>query len=1146
MFCNKNFNFLLNERILNGTSNAFKISESQKCCMYNTEWRTDFFNARHICLTFNSNLYSLKTKGYKTLLENYADYLNLNFDVVSAEGPGHITADFHFWTSCIRDQNDPHLLDKTVSECLHDDLKLNDFRYNLKNPTIDNDQMNILYVLSKQAVPDMGFLAVNLVYQFVDNVSDLLLDSVSFGHGSAVPVDQDNNGERHNTCLALLKIPIKSVRRSHADIEHTIAMCVQHFYLHFTKQSVLLVKRQATSAVLDTQTTMNLNGTAFSGADCFASRSFDESTHLSIPFLTRCYHVTIRPIVGNHSQHSLAFYYDTVYSQAIRFHNFNLQFEIVDQVVLHKLLNLFGILAINCSAPLRPNGKSKVLLVAKDLALTADLMATAHGFCKQPLLNGQYLFHADVVKFDGFSSQQWLGHVRNDLEQGDQVLVLHSYTNIEKRIRLGCLDTLHDVDSLIHDCIVFYNDYLCAFTCPTNCTLRNRMAWQVAPFVYNYFSEICTSAVHAGLFMPNNSINRTGEQFEGVLLVNCTEHNNVPLCHTRRVLNSNRKSDDSKHLVIDHHGITANLWPPPSFVNTHKFKAHADIQYFFRTPISNPNRFDPNRYATAVKTSTGSDSVIVKALYDPNEPVVVFYNFDSANINMHVLWPPTDNGPSDVKYTNRESHRSVLLENENPNYLNRYFRIESATTAVNFPINFRNPKLVNYLPNLHVVTMRPDQTKHLGIKNRNMTSGMGCTWYFMNIDSGVKCEHDLKIVYETIAKPLNIIDYSKQNLIVYPNMESTEPVERFFTRILFAQSDRINCKYGLVASNTTGACTCLPGFSGKHCDRICANQTFGNECTRTCPNSDCMGYLICVADPVGCMCAPGYTGFECTQTCENNSTWGPNCQFTCGHCQTKTCSIFTGACVCATNNQSSPCESCNCQECPNADCAVCDECVSCLDKLHCNQTKNFTDPVGCDVGQNSIQPTCIESCPDNCFRIVCANRVEPAIDYFNEECRYACEDVCLTVVRHNNSTVLATLATTSFDDSGPCTTRVCMQIQCEQCDADQDNGTCKHVFSHDDMEYCKQCITRSCSDCTIVQDMSCENSTLNLSSVVTNECIGTCQDIGKTHDQSEYMIHGIIAFFFLVFLLVVLLVFYFIKTKSKRRKRNYKLVSLKL
>ena len=98
-------------RVFDQDFDDLKLSESQKCCMYNVEWKENFYDANNLCKQFNSHVFSLKIKGYKNILETYANYLSVNYD--------DSNSDFvYFWTSCKLRAKKLNVLSSFEPECL--------------------------------------------------------------------------------------------------------------------------------------------------------------------------------------------------------------------------------------------------------------------------------------------------------------------------------------------------------------------------------------------------------------------------------------------------------------------------------------------------------------------------------------------------------------------------------------------------------------------------------------------------------------------------------------------------------------------------------------------------------------------------------------------------------------------------------------------------------------------------------------------------------------------------------------------------------------------------------------------------------------------------------------------------------------------
>uniref|UniRef100_A0A8W8P2J8 EGF-like domain-containing protein n=1 Tax=Magallana gigas TaxID=29159 RepID=A0A8W8P2J8_MAGGI len=188
-----------------------------------------------------------------------------------------------------------------------------------------------------------------------------------------------------------------------------------------------------------------------------------------------------------------------------------------------------------------------------------------------------------------------------------------------------------------------------------------------------------------------------------------------------------------------------------------------------------------------------------------------------------------------------------------------------------------------------------------------------------------------------------------------------------------------NCENG-DCDIVDGTCiSCVPGYRGSMCNKVCNNNTYGPNCSRTCGHclylygekcnhvtgqcprgcasgfqgdlcvesrdefknkttiawptyNDCLkvGYYgencstpcpencengdCDIVDGTCISCVPGYRGSMCNKVC-NSNTYGPNCSRTCGHClylYGEKCNHVTGQCPrgCASGFQGDICVEC--------------------------------------------------------------------------------------------------------------------------------------------------------------------------------------------------------------------------------------------
>ena len=60
----------------------------------------------------------------------------------------------------------------------------------------------------------------------------------------------------------------------------------------------------------------------------------------------------------------------------------------------------------------------------------------------------------------------------------------------------------------------------------------------------------------------------------------------------------------------------------------------------------------------------------------------------------------------------------------------------------------------------------------------------------------------------------------------------------------------------------TGACVCIPGYHGKHCEFACSNDTYGVGCAEQC---QCENSDRCRKNDGFCYCKPGFMGTFCSE-----------------------------------------------------------------------------------------------------------------------------------------------------------------------------------------------------------------------------------------------------------------------------------------
>lgn len=134
---------------------SININASHKCCLFDLNMRDTFWGARSVCARFNSFVYSFMSKGYKKILENYANFLSLNY-------AGANQTDF--WTSC-------RLEDRDI-KCDSDARKrLGEWR-STASSSVQGPGMFLTYVLNKNGKFRLNYLNMSLLAEFNQSQPD--------------------------------------------------------------------------------------------------------------------------------------------------------------------------------------------------------------------------------------------------------------------------------------------------------------------------------------------------------------------------------------------------------------------------------------------------------------------------------------------------------------------------------------------------------------------------------------------------------------------------------------------------------------------------------------------------------------------------------------------------------------------------------------------------------------------------------------------------------------------------------------------------------------------------------------------------------------------------------------------------------------
>ena len=235
-----------------------KLSESQKCCMYNVEWKENFYDANNLCKKFNSHVFSLKTKGYKNILESYANYLRFNYDELNSDF-------FYFWTSCKLKAKKLNILSSFEPECLGATA---DFDFTDDSSAQDKDTTGFEISAVKFSTSNNTFknIFLNLTFlsRFLNEMQLHLEDNT------------DINAQNLKACCDLYHINFNSNSRF---------VCLKNIFLQLYN-AVLLGQRKLVPFTF--QTRLEDNNYSLS----------NKSIDLSLPFLNKFYHFTLVNITG--------------------------------------------------------------------------------------------------------------------------------------------------------------------------------------------------------------------------------------------------------------------------------------------------------------------------------------------------------------------------------------------------------------------------------------------------------------------------------------------------------------------------------------------------------------------------------------------------------------------------------------------------------------------------------------------------------------------------------------------------------------------------------------------------------------------------------------------------------------------------------
>ena len=386
------------------------ISESQMCCMYNVNLNENFDNANSYCSRFDARIFSSKIIGYKSILEYYAAYLNVNY------GKSENFDYANFWTSC---QSNSTTVAHSSTTCLDnkEDEKQVSFDFSIGTSALEIVSLQVWTNVSK------AFIRYNLtnIFRLIDVHAKFKMNTSQFG--------QINYA---NACENILNV--ESVQSS----DHLAQIkCLRKLFEFIIKDSFFLFRRNVKmeKLKLDMVRTRRKRSEA-SESKCFSFyQENDKLIYLSLPLLNKCFHLTLSSFSKNGSDlRRLRLENRYLPYLQSNFSNADLPLNELRIEILYSIFDILGITEVDCNL----NNGSRVFSVGK---ITDTLNASSKiKSCSEKSETSTFLEITNTNELNKKTSD-WRGSVNAFIKQSNILIDLHSYSFYKKILHLSCFDS---------------------------------------------------------------------------------------------------------------------------------------------------------------------------------------------------------------------------------------------------------------------------------------------------------------------------------------------------------------------------------------------------------------------------------------------------------------------------------------------------------------------------------------------------------------------------------------------------------------------------------------------------------------------------------------------------------------------------------